>query len=69
MNEVLEEASKSELGKKAGQIGEEITKSAKGAAESISETRQALGKTGAFQTISQTAEVVREELNQSGIEG
>ncbi|KAF7385693.1 hypothetical protein HZH66_011535 [Vespula vulgaris] len=69
VQEVIEEASKSELGKKAGQLGEEITKSAKGAAETISEKSQALGKTGAFQTISQTAEVVRKELDHQGMQG
>lgn len=69
VQEVIEEASKSELGKKAGQLGEEISKSAKGAAETISEKSQALGKTGAFQTISQTAEVVRKELDHQGIQG
>ncbi|XP_043502115.1 mitochondrial import inner membrane translocase subunit TIM44 [Polistes fuscatus] len=69
VQEVIEEASKSELGKKAGQIGEEISKSAKEAAETISEKSQALGKTGAFQTISQTAEVVRNELDHHGMQG
>lgn len=66
---MFEEASKSELGKRAGQLGEGISKSAKEAAESISEKSQALGKTGAFQTISQTAEAVRQELDQQGIQG
>ncbi|XP_046749160.1 mitochondrial import inner membrane translocase subunit TIM44 isoform X3 [Diprion similis] len=66
---VLEEASKSEIGKKAGQLGEEITKSAKDAAETISEKSQAIGKTGAFQTISQTAEAVRKEFDQQGMQG
>ncbi|XP_076167119.1 mitochondrial import inner membrane translocase subunit TIM44 isoform X2 [Ptiloglossa arizonensis] len=69
VHEVIEEASKSELGKKAGQISEEISKSAKGAAETITEKSQALGKTSAFQTISQTAEVVREELDPQGMQG
>ncbi|XP_024937045.1 mitochondrial import inner membrane translocase subunit TIM44 isoform X3 [Cephus cinctus] len=69
VHEVIEEASKSELGKKAGQITEEISKSAKDAAETITEKSQALGKTGAFQTISQTAEAVRKELDQHGIQG
>ncbi|XP_008543126.1 mitochondrial import inner membrane translocase subunit TIM44 [Microplitis demolitor] len=64
---VLDEASKTELGKKAGQLGEEITRSAKGAAESISEKSQAIGKSSAFQTISQTAEVVRKELDNNTI--
>ncbi|XP_033342394.1 mitochondrial import inner membrane translocase subunit TIM44 isoform X2 [Megalopta genalis] len=69
VQEVLEEASKTELGKKAGQLGEEISKSAKGAAETITEKSQALGKTSAFQTISQTAEAVREELDHQGMRG
>nr|XP_012135590.1 PREDICTED: mitochondrial import inner membrane translocase subunit TIM44 isoform X2 [Megachile rotundata] len=69
VQEVIEEASKSELGKKAGQLGEELTKSAREAAETISEKSQALGKTSAFQTISQTAEAVREELDQQGMHG
>ncbi|XP_070157145.1 mitochondrial import inner membrane translocase subunit TIM44 [Polyergus mexicanus] len=69
VQEVIEEASKTELGKRAGQLGEEITKSAKDAAETISEKSQAFGKTGAFQTISHTAEAVRNELDQHGILG
>ncbi|OAD54856.1 Mitochondrial import inner membrane translocase subunit TIM44, partial [Eufriesea mexicana] len=69
VQEVLEEASKTELGKKAGQLGEGISKSAKGAAETLSEKSQALGKTSAFQTISQTAEAVREELDNQGMHG
>lgn len=69
VQEVIEEASKSKLGQKAGQLGEGITKSAREAAETISEKSQALGKTSAFQTISQTAEAVREELDHQGIHG
>lgn len=69
VQEVLEEASKTELGKKAGQLGEGITKSAKEAAETLTEKSQALGKTSAFQTISQTAEAVREELDHQGMHG
>ncbi|XP_058797531.1 mitochondrial import inner membrane translocase subunit TIM44 [Phymastichus coffea] len=69
VQEVVEEASKTEIGKKAGQLGETISKSAKEAADTISEKGQALGKTGAFQTISQTAEAVRQELDHHGIQG
>ncbi|XP_011505293.1 PREDICTED: mitochondrial import inner membrane translocase subunit TIM44 [Ceratosolen solmsi marchali] len=69
VKEVFDEASKTEIGKRAGQLGEEISKSAKEAAESISEKSQAISRTGAFRTISQTAEAVREELDQHGIRG
>ncbi|KAF6211977.1 hypothetical protein GE061_012494 [Apolygus lucorum] len=67
VSDVFEEASKTELAKKAGEFGAGIGKSARGAAESISETGQRLGKTGAFQTISQTAAAVKQELDQGGI--
>lgn len=50
-----------------GEIGAGIGKSARGAAETISETGQKIGKTGAFQTISQTAAAVKQELDQGGI--
>lgn len=63
----IEEASKTELAKKAGEIGAGLGKSARGAAETISETGQKLGKTGAFQTISQTAAAVKQELDEGGI--
>ena len=43
-------------------------KTAKGAAESLSEQSQKLGKTGAFQTLSQTAAAVKHELNQGGLD-
>lgn len=69
VQEVIDEASKTEIGKKAGQFGEELTKSAKVAAESISEKSQAIGKTETFKTISKTAEAVREELDNHGIQG
>lgn len=69
VQEAVEGVSKTELGKKAGQLGEGISKTAKGAAETISETGQAIGKTGAFQKISETAEAVQKEFNHHGIEG
>lgn len=69
VQEVIEEASKTEIGKKAGQLGEEISKSAKGAAETLSETSYAIGKSDAFKKFTETAEVVREELGQTGIHG
>lgn len=42
-------------------------KSAREAAESISEKSQKIGKSSAFQTLSQTAEAVRKELDESAI--
>ncbi|XP_054262357.1 mitochondrial import inner membrane translocase subunit TIM44-like [Macrosteles quadrilineatus] len=68
VQETLDEVSKTEIAKKAGQIREEIGKTAKGAAESISESGQKLGKSGAFQTISQTAAAVKQELDTTGMQ-
>lgn len=67
VSDVLEEAVKSDIGKKAGQIGAEIGKTARGAAETISETSSQLGKSSAFQAISQTAAAVKKELDQTGM--
>ncbi|CAH0727248.1 unnamed protein product, partial [Brenthis ino] len=69
MEHVLEEASKSEIAKKAGKITEDISKTAKGAAESLADKSQALGKTSAFKTISQATEVVKKEMEPRGLEG
>lgn len=66
---VLDEASKSELGKKAGQLGEEISKSAKGVGETISETGKKLGQTNAFQSISEASDIVRKEIDTQSIQG
>ncbi|XP_069699311.1 mitochondrial import inner membrane translocase subunit TIM44 [Periplaneta americana] len=67
VQEALEEASKSDIAKKAGQLTEELGKSARGAAETLSEHSQKLGRTGAFQTVSETAKIVKKELDQGGI--
>jgi import inner membrane translocase subunit TIM44 len=48
-------------------LTEELGKSAREAAETLSEQSQKLGKTGAFQTVSQTAKIVKKELDQGGI--
>ncbi|KAL1131944.1 hypothetical protein AAG570_011555 [Ranatra chinensis] len=68
VGEVFEEAGKSNIAKKAGEIHAGISKSAREAAETISEQSQKIGKTSAFQTLSQTAAAVKEELNHSGME-
>ena len=63
VQEAMGEVGKSDLAKKAGQISEDIGKSAKEAAEKISEQGQTLGKSGAFKTVSEAAQVVKEELD------
>lgn len=48
---------------RSGQITEDLGKSAKEAAEKISEQGQTIGKSGAFKTVSDAAQVVKEELD------
>ena len=57
VQEVLEDAQKTEFIKKAGQITGEIGKTVKGATETISETGQKISQTATFRT---TAEVLKE---------
>lgn len=61
---ILDEAAKTELLKKAGQIGEDFSKSAKGVTQSISEKGKIIGQTGAFQTLSQATKVVQHEIDE-----
>ncbi|XP_014206354.1 mitochondrial import inner membrane translocase subunit TIM44 [Copidosoma floridanum] len=67
--EVLQETSKTEMGKKMGALTDEISKAAKEADKFFTQKGEALGKSNAFQTISQTAEAVKKELDSQGIEG
>lgn len=68
VSDVLEEAAKTDLGKKAGQFGEELSRSARGVSDSISEKGKQIGQSGTFQSISQASEIVRKEINTQGIE-
>lgn len=69
MEDVFEEVGKTDIAKKAGRITDDISKQARSAAEQIAEQGQKLGQTGAFQTVQQAAEVVKNEIGQRGIEG
>ncbi|XP_063538373.1 mitochondrial import inner membrane translocase subunit TIM44 [Cydia strobilella] len=69
MEHVFEEAGKTEIAKKAGKFTEDISKTAKDAAESIADRSSKLGQTSAFRTISQATEVVRNEMAPRGLEG
>lgn len=69
VSSAIDEAAKSDLGKKAGQWGEEISKSAKGVGDSISETGKKIGQTNAFQSISEASEIVKNEIDTQSIQG
>lgn len=63
LGDVMGEVGKTELARKASKIGEDISKSAR----TISEKTAELGKSQAFQSISQATAVVREEIDSQGI--
>lgn len=65
--DVMEEVGKTDIAKKASKIGEDLSKSARGVTDSISEKTAEFGKTQAFQSISQATAVVREEIDSQGI--
>ena len=67
VSEVLDEASKTDIAKKAGRIGEELGKTARGMGETIAEKGQELGKTGAFRGISEATKAVKQEIDSQGI--
>uniref|UniRef100_T1IUB9 PX domain-containing protein n=1 Tax=Strigamia maritima TaxID=126957 RepID=T1IUB9_STRMM len=63
LQETFEEAQKTDLAKRAGQITEELAKSAKGAAESVSETGHKLGQNPAFKSITEGVKAVKQEID------
>lgn len=65
VGDVIEDASKSDLAKK---VSEELSKTAKGVSETISDTSGKLGQSGAFQAISDTTKMIKKEMNESSIE-
>ncbi|XP_055616927.1 mitochondrial import inner membrane translocase subunit TIM44 [Toxorhynchites rutilus septentrionalis] len=67
VSEVLDEAAKTDIARKAGKIGEEIGRTAKGMGETIAEKGQELGKSGAFKGISEATKAVRQEIDSQGI--
>ncbi|XP_018571821.1 mitochondrial import inner membrane translocase subunit TIM44 [Anoplophora glabripennis] len=62
---VIDEASKSDIAKKAGKFTEEVGKKT----HRISEKAQEISKTGAFQSISEATKAVKKEIDTSSIEG
>jgi len=63
---VFDEAQKTEFAKTAGKITQGIGKSAKEAGETIAETSQKIKSTAAYNTLSNTAETVRKEIDFAG---
>ncbi|XP_073816698.1 mitochondrial import inner membrane translocase subunit TIM44 [Musca autumnalis] len=67
VSDVLDEAVKTEIGQKASKIGEELSKQAKTAKETISEKGEKIGQTTAFQAISDTTKMIKQEMDAQGI--
>lgn len=65
VQDVIEEAGKSDIAKKAGQF----TGSISNVSSSISEKAQELGKTTAFKSISQATEAVKREIDTTTLQG
>lgn len=65
VGDVIDDASKSDLAKK---VSEEISKTAKGVSDTITDTSGKLGQSGAFQAISDTTKLIKKEMNETSIE-
>ncbi|KAL1509349.1 hypothetical protein ABEB36_004103 [Hypothenemus hampei] len=65
VQEVIDEAGKTELAKKAGKLTEEISKTT----HTIGEKAQEIGKTSAFQSITKATEAVKKEIDTTSIQG
>lgn len=69
VSSAIDEAAKSDIGKKAGQLGEELSRSAKGVGETISEKGKIIGQSNTFQSISEASRIVRKEIDTQSIQG
>ncbi|RWS03854.1 mitochondrial import inner membrane translocase: subunit TIM44-like protein, partial [Dinothrombium tinctorium] len=69
LSKTLEEAQKSELGKKAGEMTEGLSKSAKSAAEAIAKHSEQLGQKSAFKAVSEGVRVIKEEVDEAALSG
>uniref|UniRef100_A0A0K8UZ67 Mitochondrial import inner membrane translocase subunit TIM44 n=1 Tax=Bactrocera latifrons TaxID=174628 RepID=A0A0K8UZ67_BACLA len=67
VSDVIDEASKSDIAKKATKLSEEISKTAKGVTETITEKSEKIGQTSAFQAISTTTEIIKQEIGSQSI--
>ncbi|XP_033244389.1 mitochondrial import inner membrane translocase subunit TIM44 isoform X1 [Drosophila miranda] len=65
MGDVIDDASKSDLAKK---VSEELSKKAKGVSDTISDTSGKLGQSGAFQAISDTTRIIKNEMDLTSID-
>lgn len=69
VQDAFDEAAKTDIAKKAGQLGEEFTKSARDVSQTISEKGKFIGQSGAFQSLSEAGKIVQKEIDTQGIQG
>ncbi|XP_052100461.1 mitochondrial import inner membrane translocase subunit TIM44-like [Mytilus californianus] len=69
VSETFEEVQKSDIGKKAGEITEELGKTAGKAAEKLSQSTQNISKTASYKTISQGVKAVKDEFDETTLSG
>ncbi|CAD6992169.1 mitochondrial import inner membrane translocase subunit TIM44 [Ceratitis capitata] len=67
VSDVFDEASKSDIAKRATKISEGISKTAKGVSDTITEKSEKIGQTSAFQAISTTTEMIKQEIESQSI--
>uniref|UniRef100_A0A182J519 Mitochondrial import inner membrane translocase subunit TIM44 n=1 Tax=Anopheles atroparvus TaxID=41427 RepID=A0A182J519_ANOAO len=67
MKGALNEASNTDLARKAGRLGEELGKTARGVGKKLAEKGQVLGQSETFHGINEAALVVRQEIDAQGI--
>ncbi|GBM64398.1 Mitochondrial import inner membrane translocase subunit TIM44 [Araneus ventricosus] len=69
IKEGLEEAQKSEIGKRSREITEELTKSAKIAAEAIAKQGEELGKKAPIRAVAEGVKTVKEQIEEAQMPG
>lgn len=65
MQDVIDEAGKTDIAKKAGKLSEDLGKTT----QTITEKAQEIRKTGAFQTISEATKIVKKEIDTQSMQG
>lgn len=65
VGDVLDDATKSDLAKK---VSEELSKTARGVSDTITDTSGKLGQSGAFQAISSTTTAIKKEMDNASID-
>lgn len=69
LKEGIEEAQKSEIGKKGKELSEELAKSAKSAAEALAKQSEQIGKSTPVRAVAEGVKVVKEQIEETSFSG